>query len=160
MGFQDIRVEEMTRIQSRVWPQGHILPTEMELAEEFGCARATVNRAMRELAEEGIVTRKRKGGTRVATSPPTQTKLNIEMVRKTIEDMNAVYRYARVRRKVMQCPGWLKATLGLSDEQEVLHLQCRQVCPPPNSFPFRLLRPCFNWSAQPGFRTNPSPLYA
>ncbi len=51
-GFQDIRDEVIERIQTRVWPQGSLLPTEVELAAEFGVARATVNRALRELADQ------------------------------------------------------------------------------------------------------------
>ncbi|MEM1005157.1 MAG: GntR family transcriptional regulator, partial [Pseudomonadota bacterium] len=94
----------MNRIQSRIWPQGSLLPTELELAAEFGCARATVNRALRELADQGIVTRKRKGGTRVVTAPVKQASFPITVVRRTVEDMNATYRYALVSRSRMDCP--------------------------------------------------------
>ena len=111
IGFQDIRDEVINRIQSRIWPQGSLLPTELELAAEFGCARATVNRALRELAEQGIITRKRKGGTRVVTTPIKQAKLPITVVRQTIEDMNAEYRYALVSRTQIDCPAWLQAKL-------------------------------------------------
>lgn len=123
-GFQDVRDEVLNRIQTRIWPQGSLLPTEVELASEFGCARATVNRALRELADEGVVTRKRKGGTRVATTPVKQARLPIAVVRQTIEDMNAQYRYALVSRAVIECPGWLLAKLNLPTGAQVLHLNC------------------------------------
>ncbi|WP_421700890.1 GntR family transcriptional regulator [Aliiroseovarius sp.] len=123
-GFQDIRDEVIERIQTRVWPQGSLLPTEVELAAEFGVARATVNRALRELADQGIVTRKRKGGTRVVTTPVKQAKLPIAVVRQTIEEMNATYRYALVSRTLMDCPPWLQAKLGLAERAQVLHLNC------------------------------------
>ncbi|MEN8741285.1 MAG: GntR family transcriptional regulator, partial [Phaeobacter gallaeciensis] len=90
--FQDIRDEVLRRIQDRVWDQGALLPTEQELSEEFGCARATVNRALRELAERGIIDRKRKSGTRVAIAPVKQARLEITVTRQQVEDMNAVYR--------------------------------------------------------------------
>ncbi|MES0863458.1 UTRA domain-containing protein [Ruegeria sp. SCPT10] len=124
MGFQDIRDEVLNRIQTRIWPQGSLLPTELELAAEFGCARATVNRALRELADEGIITRRRKGGTRVVTTPVKQAKLPITVVRQTIEDMNAEYRYALVSRNMISCPPWLQAKLGLQEGAQVLHLNC------------------------------------
>ncbi len=124
MGFQDIRDEVLNRIQTRIWPQGSLLPTELELAAEFGCARATVNRALRELSEQGIITRKRKGGTRVVTTPVKQAKLPITVVRQTIEDMNAEYRYALVSRTLIDCPAWLQAKLGLAEGAQVLHLHC------------------------------------
>lgn len=124
IGFQAIRDEVLNRIQTRVWPQGSLLPTELELAAEFGCARATVNRALRELADQGIVTRKRKGGTRVVTMPVKQAKLPITVVRQTIEEMNAEYRYALVSRTMIGCPAWLQAKLGLPEGAQVLHLHC------------------------------------
>lgn len=124
IGFHDIRDEVLNRIQTRVWPQGSLLPTEIELAAEFGCARATVNRALRELAEQGVVTRKRKGGTRVATSPVKQAKFSIAVVRKTIEDMNAAYRYALVEQSIIDCPAWLQAKLTLSSDAQILYVTC------------------------------------
>ncbi|WP_209508294.1 MULTISPECIES: GntR family transcriptional regulator [unclassified Ruegeria] len=124
VGFQDIRDEVLNRIQTRIWPQGSLLPTELELAAEFGCARATVNRALRELADQGIVTRKRKGGTRVVTTPVKQARLPIAVVRQTIEDMNAEYRYALVSRTLIDCPAWLQAKLGLPEGTQILHLRC------------------------------------
>lgn len=124
VGFQFIREEVLNRIQTRVWPQGTLLPTELELAAEFGCARATVNRALRELAEQGVVIRRRKGGTRVATNPAKQATLSITSVRQAIEDMNAAYRYRLVSRSLIDCPAWLQARLDLPPGAQVLHLVC------------------------------------
>ncbi|MGR3616293.1 MAG: UTRA domain-containing protein [Paracoccaceae bacterium] len=123
-GFQDVQDEVIRRIQDRVWPQGTLLPTEHELAEEFGCARATVNRALRELADRGIVDRKRKSGTRVATAPTRQAVFEIAIVRNTIEETGAAYRYALVHRESIAAPAWLAAQLELPVDAQVLHLQC------------------------------------
>ena len=112
-GFQDVRDEVMRRIEDRVWPQGALLPTEADLAEEFGCARATVNRALRELAERGIIDRKRKSGTRVALQPVKQAKLEIATARRLVEERNATYRYAMVSRNLQAAPGWLVSQMGL-----------------------------------------------
>ena len=123
-GFQDIQDEVLRRIHVRVWPQGALLPTELELAEEFGCARATVNRALRELAEQGIIDRKRKSGTRVATAPVKQAKLEIAVMRQLVEERNATYRYALVHQQRSTAPAWLISQLGLLPGADVLHLQC------------------------------------
>ena len=61
------------------------MPGEVDLAEEFGCARATVNRAMRELADEGFIDRKRKAGTRIKSSPTRHAKFAIPLIRDEIE---------------------------------------------------------------------------
>ena len=123
IGFQDVRDVVLERIQNRVWSQGDLLPTEQELAEEFGCARATVNRALRELADRGIIDRKRKSGTRVAVSPVKQAKLEIVLTRQLVEDRNANYRHALVERKEETAPGWLASQLDLPMGATVLHLR-------------------------------------
>ncbi|MFS4581530.1 GntR family transcriptional regulator [Phaeobacter sp. C3_T13_0] len=121
-GFQDVRDEVLERIQNRVWEQGDLLPTEQELSDEFGCARATVNRALRELAERGIIDRKRKSGTRVAVLPVKQAKLEITLTRQLVEDRNALYRYALVQRDAVAAPGWLASQLQLTSGAPVLHI--------------------------------------
>ena len=123
-GFQDVRDAVITRIQSREWAPGTLLPTEHELAEEFGCARATVNRAMRELADRGIVDRKRKSGTRVNIAPSKQATFEITVVRQTVEEMNATYRYSLVDRDITNAPAWLRARLELPEAAEILRLNC------------------------------------
>jgi len=124
VSFQDIKTEVIARIQNRVWTQGSLLPTEHQLAEEFGCARATVNRALRELAEQGLVDRKRKSGTRVKKTPAKQARFEITVVRQTIEDRNAQYRYALVHRSVIEAPAWLSAQIGVAPGSQILHLNC------------------------------------
>ena len=107
ISFQVVRDEVKRRIESRVWPQGSLLPTETQLAEEFNCARATVNRALRELADQGFVERKRKSGTRVKKEPSKHARLELSLARQMIENQNAAYRYALVERMLCPAPvGW------------------------------------------------------
>jgi GntR family histidine utilization transcriptional repressor len=122
--FAHVKQAVIRRIQDGEWPQGSLLPTELELAAEFGCARATVNRALRELAEEGVVERKRKSGTRVAVMPAKRAILPISIVRQTVEEMNAAYRYALVSRNQIEAPAWLASRLGLGHGRQVLHVEC------------------------------------
>jgi DNA-binding LacI/PurR family transcriptional regulator len=55
------------RIQSGQWPVGFRLPTMRQLSAELGVAYATVERAVRELADEGLLEGRKRGGTRVAS---------------------------------------------------------------------------------------------
>jgi len=66
--WQDIQKRIRSNIEDRTWLPGDLIPGEVALAEHFGCARTTVNRALRELAATGVIDRKRKAGTRVAFS--------------------------------------------------------------------------------------------
>ena len=66
-------------IQTGIWKQGGLIPVEVALAKEFGCARATLNHALRELAQEGILELRRKAGTRVVM--PVRRAVNFEIPR-------------------------------------------------------------------------------
>jgi GntR family histidine utilization transcriptional repressor len=55
LGFRDIKREVFRRIRSNEWGPGTLLPGEVDLAAEFGSSRATVNRAMQELSDDGII---------------------------------------------------------------------------------------------------------
>ena len=122
--YHDIKAEVLNRIRKSIWPPGASLPGEIELAEEFGCARATVNRAMRELVDEGILERRRKAGTKVKSSPTRKAQFSIPLIREEITDTGAQYRYALVDRKIISAPGWLRAQIEVTKDSRILHLRC------------------------------------
>ncbi|MDP3897022.1 MAG: GntR family transcriptional regulator [Mesorhizobium sp.] len=122
--FRDIRDEMARRIAARVWQPGAIIPAEEELAREFGSARATVNRALQELARAGIVERKRKAGTRVALHPVREARFVIPLVRQEIEAEGRAYRYRLLGRAIEPAPADIRAALGLAGARRMLHLRC------------------------------------
>jgi DNA-binding LacI/PurR family transcriptional regulator len=56
------------RIVSGAYGVGERIPTERDLAESFGCSRATVSKALVRLGHEGLVARRTRDGTRVLRS--------------------------------------------------------------------------------------------
>lgn len=122
--FRDVKADILAKITTGEWEPGSLVPNEIDLAEIYGCARATVNRAMRELVDDGFIERRRKAGTRVRMAPVRQARFEIPIVRDEIEDRNARYRYALVQRKVTPAPDWLRARLDLAPGSKVLHLVC------------------------------------
>ncbi|SEH01282.1 GntR family transcriptional regulator/GntR family transcriptional regulator, histidine utilization repressor [Nonomuraea solani] len=54
------------RIRSGQWGPGTRIPTEVELCQEFEVSRITVQRALRDLADAGLIVRFRKRGSFVA----------------------------------------------------------------------------------------------
>lgn len=124
LSYRDIKKIVLDRIQNRTWLPDSILPNETDLAMEFSSTRTTVNRAMRELAEEGYLERKRKTGTRVLNSPTRQAKFTIPLVQDEIVSSGFAYRYWLVEQVSMPAPGWLAARLGLSNQQRVVHVRC------------------------------------
>ncbi|MCY1127387.1 GntR family transcriptional regulator [Frigidibacter sp. RF13] len=124
ISFRDVKTELLRRITSRVWAPGDLVPGEVELAAEFGVARATVNRAMRELTEEGLLERRRKAGTRVRPSPLRAARFEIPLVKAEIEATGADYGYRRLSRKAGPAPAWLRRALALPDGARVLRVTC------------------------------------
>jgi GntR family histidine utilization transcriptional repressor len=144
--FKDIKADIMTKITSGDWLPDTIIPNEIDLAETYGCARATVNRAMRELADDGVIERRRKAGTRVRKKPLRQARFSIPIVRDEIEAQQAEYRYALVSSEVIKAPTWLRARLKLTEDAKTLHLVCMHYA---NGAPFQFEDRWINLSVLP-----------
>lgn len=113
VSWRDVHAELLRRIHERVWSPGEAIPNEADLAIEFDCARTTVNRALRDLAEKGLVTRKRRAGTRVALNPVARATLKIPILREEIEAKGLTYRHAILDRKMIVPPSAIRHRLDL-----------------------------------------------
>ena len=123
MGWEAIRAEVTRRIRTRVWPPGGLIPSEEMLAQEFGVSRATVNRALKELADAGVLERKRKAGTRVAALPVRKATLDIPVIRQEVAARGQTYAFRLIRQELDQPPVTVAARLGLLAGTPMLHLQ-------------------------------------
>lgn len=122
--WQAVQDEVLNRINARVWKPGDLIPNEADLAREFGCARATVNRALQNLADAGLLDRRRKAGTRVATHPVRKATLTIPVIRNEITDKGYTYRYALISREKIVPPRDIIARMKVEPNAEILHLIC------------------------------------
>lgn len=122
--FKAIKDEMTRRIAERVWAPGALIPGEVILADEFGAARATVNRALQELARAGVVERRRRAGTRVALHPVREARFSIPVVGHEIEARGADYGYRLLSRKEETAPEIVAARLGLTPGSYLLHTRC------------------------------------
>lgn len=123
-GYQAIKSEMMQRIHKRTYAPGASIPNEIELAAEFKVARATVNRALRELSDEGVLERKRHSGTKVTALRTRHAKLEIPLIRLEIENSGATYEYRLIEREEVIAPEWLADRLSLANAQKFIHLTC------------------------------------
>lgn len=64
--YQQVKAFVKAQINRGVWRPGDAVPSESALQQQFGVSRMTVNRAVKELAVEGLVTRVQGSGTVVA----------------------------------------------------------------------------------------------
>lgn len=78
--FQRIKDYLLAEIQAGHWKEGDAIPSELELAKQFGVARMTVNRAVRELTVEQILTRVQGSGTYVAQHKYQSTLVEIKSI--------------------------------------------------------------------------------
>lgn len=67
------------QIQSGYFKEGELIPTEKELIQQFHVSRATTNRALKQLTDEGLITRIPGSGTFVKEQTlPTHTSMTSE----------------------------------------------------------------------------------
>lgn len=123
MTWQAVQSEILSRIRSGQWPAGELIPTETVLAAEFGCARATINRAMTSLAESGLLERRRKIGTRVARHPPQRSTLPGTTVRDEIESEGGTYGYRLIARAEEVAPLEVSRLLTIGRGQPTLNIR-------------------------------------
>ena len=75
--YQQVKDYIARKIQDGSWKAGDRLPSENELVLQFGISRMTVNRALRELTEQGRIVRVAGVGSFVAEEKPQSTLLQI-----------------------------------------------------------------------------------
>lgn len=123
LGWEEIRAEVLRRIRARDWPPGALIPGEEALAEEFGVARATVNRALRDLAEAGVIERKKRAGTRVAELPVRRARLEIPVIRLDVLGRGLAYGFKLLSDRTAPAPVPVTARLGLPEGTAMRYLE-------------------------------------
>ena len=78
--FQRIKDFLMAQIAAGHWKEGDVIPSEQALVRQFGVSRMTVNRAVRELTAEAVLTRRQGAGTFVAPQKVQATLLEIRSI--------------------------------------------------------------------------------
>jgi GntR family histidine utilization transcriptional repressor len=78
--FQRIKDFLTAQIAAGHWKEGDVIPSEQALVKQFGVSRMTVNRAVRELTAEEVLTRRQGSGTFVAPQKYQATLLQIRSI--------------------------------------------------------------------------------
>lgn len=84
--YEQVKAFVKQQIGSGAWRPGDAVPSEAALQQQFGLSRMTVNRAMKELAVEGVVTRVQGSGTVVAQLHRISTTLALRDIHEEITE--------------------------------------------------------------------------
>ena len=84
--FQRIKDFLVGEIAAGRWKQGDLVPSEQALVRQFGVSRMTVNRAVRELTAEQVLTRRQGAGTFVA---PQKYQASLVEIRNIADEVRA-----------------------------------------------------------------------
>lgn len=122
LGWEALRAAFAARIRAREWPPGALIPAEAQLAADYGVARATVNRALQSLAEDGLIERKKRAGTRVAALPARRARLEIPVIRLEVEATVATYGFRVLADDIAPLPAEVAARMGLASGQPLRHI--------------------------------------
>ncbi|MES2758356.1 MAG: histidine utilization repressor [Pseudomonadota bacterium] len=90
--FQRIKDYLLSEIAAGRWKEGEVVPSEQALVRQFGVSRMTVNRAVRELTAEQVLTRRQGSGTFVAPKKYQATLVEIKSIADEIRARGHVHR--------------------------------------------------------------------
>ena len=109
------------RIISSTWKPGDPVPSESALMLQFGVSRMTVNRALRELMGEGMVTRVQGSGTFVAELHRISSTLSIRDIHEEVTERGHIHTARVLLAEPEKAGAELARTLGLAAGDQVFH---------------------------------------
>ena len=122
--YQQVKDFIAAGIQDGTWKAGDRLPSESELVARFGVARMTVNRALRELVEQGRITRVAGVGSFVADEKPIGNLLQIARLADDIRSRGHDYQCRIVTVERLSASMDVASALGLRTGDSVFHSVC------------------------------------
>ena len=108
-------------ISSGEWRPGDPVPSEAVLMQQFGISRMTVNRAVRELTAEGMVTRVQGSGTFVAELHRIASNLTIRDIQEEVVERGHVHAARVLLSQAERAGAGLAKSLGLRTGAKVFH---------------------------------------
>jgi len=119
--YEQVKAFIRQHIASGNWRPGDPVPSEAALMQQFGVARMTVNRALRELAGEGMVTRIQGSGTRVAQLHRISSRLTIRDIREEVVERGHVHSTKVLKVEQVRATAAVAQSLSLRTGAKVFH---------------------------------------
>ena len=119
--FAQIKAFIKARIAAGVWKPGDPVPSETVLMQQFGVSRMTVNRAMQDLVQEGLVTRIQGSGSFVAELHRISSSLNIRDVHEEVTGRGHLHTLVVLLAVREPASAEVAASLKLAPGEDVFH---------------------------------------
>ena len=119
--YEQVKAFIKARITSGTWKPGDAVPSETALMAQFSISRMTVNRALRELAAEGMVTRIQGSGTRVAELHRISSRLIIRDIKDEVVERGHKHATRVLLVATEKATAALAQTLGMRSGAKVFH---------------------------------------
>lgn len=119
--FQHIKNYLLEQIQSGHWKEGEAISSEQALAKQFGVSRMTVNRAVKELTDEQILTRIQGSGTYVAQHKYQATLVEIKSIAEEVRLRGHLHRSELHRLERSKANDALAFAFGIKSGQLLFH---------------------------------------
>jgi GntR family histidine utilization transcriptional repressor len=119
--YEQVKAFIKAQINHGIWRPGDSVPSEAALQQQFGVSRMTVNRAVKELAVEGVVTRVKGSGTVVAQLHRISSTLAVRDIHEEILERGHSHSTTVLRVEAVQADAALAHALKLPAGVTVFH---------------------------------------
>lgn len=120
--YQQVREKLLARISSGELEVGDRLEPEVELAVTYGVSRATMRNAIRDLVQEGLLTRRPGVGTMIIRSAPETRSSNLDPLLESLAGAYEETQLLVLDAQLTQPSEKVAEQLNLDDDEKVLHV--------------------------------------
>jgi GntR family histidine utilization transcriptional repressor len=125
--YDQIRRAIRDLVLNGTWTPGTSVPPEHALMERLGASRMTVHRALVQLAREGLITRRRRSGTVVASPPASHAMLDILSIPDEVRRLGQDYAFEILSRRDGRPLPEVAALFELKRGEPIVHLVTRHL---------------------------------
>ncbi|WP_425129651.1 histidine utilization repressor [Burkholderia seminalis] len=122
--YEQVKAYVLDSIDSGAWQAGDRIPSELSLVDMLGVSRMTINRALRELSDDGVLTRLSGVGTFVAEAKPQSTLLTIAHIGDEIRSRGHEYTFSILLQTRETASVQVSSALGHGPGASVFHVIC------------------------------------
>jgi GntR family histidine utilization transcriptional repressor len=149
---EPIYLQIKNRIQQRIasgeWQPGQKLPSENDLVNALDVSRMTINRALRELTQQGLIKRVHGLGSFVAETPRHASLIELQDIALEIEQRGRTHRSRVLSLQTIDAPPAIAESMGLPAGSRVDHLRAVHF---QDELPIQLESRYVNPALMPGF---------